>query len=1186
MRKKIPNQLYYQLFVVTLFLLGSVTSGYSQCPTVTNQFQSFCDLEAPMISDLDATNNGGGVFWYATATSTTRLSNSTGLINGEDYFADNATGSCGTRQRVEVKIYGPPSGLSFQGVCVDSANEATIANLFAGGNDIQWYDRANGGTPLASTTVLNDDTIYYVDQGNPDTGCRSSRRSVYVNVGVTPVPTGDALQEFCSGTQPTIANLVASGTNHWYSTISSGSPLPDDTLLVDGQTYYATTYDDICESEERLEVTVQFVAPNDSGTNGSIDICSTDVSSTGPINLFDALGGSPATNGTWRGPYATTNGSQGTVVVSDMTAEGSPYVFSYDVTSDSCPTSTSTVTITIIAPPNPGTNGNLVLCSNDAPVDLFDSLEGTPEPGGTWSPALASGSGMFDPSQDAPGNYTYTVTGDAPCGPASASVNVTVNPEAQPGTNGALVVCIDSSPVDLFNSLGGTPQPGGTWSPALASGTGVFDPSKDAAGTYTYNVSGITPCGDATASVTVTVNPLPNPGENGSLVICSNDAPVDLFDSLEGSPEPGGIWSPALASGSGMFDPSQDAPGNYTYTVTGDAPCGPASASVNVTVNPEAQPGTNGALVVCIDSSPEDLFNSLGGTPQPGGTWSPALTSGTGVFDPSKDAAGTYIYNVSGITPCGDATAFVTVTVNPLPNAGENGSLVICSNDAPVDLFDSLEGTPEPGGTWSPALASGSGMFDPSQDAPGNYTYTVTGDAPCGPVSASVSVSITPAPQPGTYGNLIICMESAPEDLFNSLGGSPQSGGIWSPALSSGTGIFDPTKDAEGVYTYTVSGNGSCEPSSATVSVSIDKVPSAGTNGALDICTNDLPVDLFESLSGTPDIGGTWSPALSSGTGIFDPTKDSDGIYTYTVETSCGIDTATVTVKIVTPPNSIGLVLTSDIICLNDAATINLSGATQLLDGIYQIEYSITGSNLFNGSIEVTVTNGSATFTLPASQLANAGITTLTITNLINSTTNCGTSSETNPNVQFTIEKSQTPQLVSDGNAFCLEDEPTIADLSNNIIGTNTVIWYDASENGNAYDLNNALIDGTTYYAEGRTASGCSSDTRLEVTVSIERCEPLVLIIPDGFSPNGDNINDEFVIKNLTELYPNFRLQIYNRYGNILYKGDSSTPNWDGRSNQGREVGNGALPVGVYFYILEFNDQTTKSIQGRVYLSR
>ncbi|MCK0127022.1 hypothetical protein MWU76_21720, partial [Gelidibacter sp. F2691] len=86
------------------------------------------------------------------------------------------------------------------------------------------------------------------------------------------------------------------------------------------------------------------------------------------------------------------------------------------------------------------------------------------------------------------------------------------------------------------------------------------------------------------------------------------------------------------------------------------------------------------------------------------------LASGTGIFDPAKDAAGIYTYSVSGITPCGDSSSTVTVTVNPLSNAGTNGNLVLCSNDAPQDLFNSLGGTPETGGTWSPALASGSGM--------------------------------------------------------------------------------------------------------------------------------------------------------------------------------------------------------------------------------------------------------------------------------------------------------------------------------------------------------------------------------------------------------------------------------------------------------------------------------------------
>jgi hypothetical protein len=33
-------------------------------------------------------------------------------------------------------------------------------------------------------------------------------------------------------------------------------------------------------------------------------------------------------------------------------------------------------------------------------------------------------------------------------------------------------------------------------------------------------------------------------------------------------------------------------------------------------------------------------------------------------------------------------------------------------------------------------------------------------------------------------------------------------------------------------------------------------------------------------------------------------------------------------------------------------------------------------------------------------------------------------------------------------------------------------------------------------------------------------------------------------------------------------------------------VGDGVLPTGVYFYVIEFNDGARKPLQGRVYLSR
>ena len=108
---------------------------------------------------------------------------------------------------------------------------------------------------------------------------------------------------------------------------------------------------------------------------------------------------------------------------------------------------------------------------------------------------------------------------------------------------------------------------------------------------------------------------------------------------------------------------------------------------------------------------------------------------------------------------------------------------------------------------------------------------------------------------------------------------------------------------------------------------------------------------------------------------------------------------------------------------------------------------------------------------------------------------------------------------------------------------------------------------------------------RLPVTVDLNQCDAIE--IPDGFSPNDDGNNDFFVIKNIRDRYPNFTIEIYNRYGNILYKGNRNIQDWDGTTTaNGITIGNSVLPVGVYFYILEFNDGVRKSKQGRLYLSR
>ena len=270
--------------------------------------------------------------------------------------------------------------------------------------------------------------------------------------------------------------------------------------------------------------------------------------------------------------------------------------------------------------------------------------------------------------------------------------------------------------------------------------------------------------------------------------------------------------------------------------------------------------------------------------------------------------------------------------------------------------------------------------------------------------------------------------------------------------------------------------------------------------------------------------------------------------------------------------------------CIGFQNTVSITGATNLADGDYTLAYALSGANTASNTVTVTFAGGTASFVIPAAELANGGSTTLTIQSITTTSSPCAGSGTDFTPVTFTVSQLGTPVLIPLGNEFCGSDRPTIAELSANITGSDPVVWYDAPTGGNAYASTDFLQNGVTYYATYVAGSGCESPTRLAVTVDLTVCDDI--IIPDGFSPNDDGINDTFVIVNLPELYPRFKLEIYNRYGNILYKGNINTPNWDGTASQGGLKMGGDLPVGVYFFIVEFNDGQRQPLQGRVYLSR
>ena len=86
-------------------------------------------------------------------------------------------------------------------------------------------------------------------------------------------------------------------------------------------------------------------------------------------------------------------------------------------------------------------------------------------------------------------------------------------------------------------------------------------------------------------------------------------------------------------------------------------------------------------------------------------------------------------------------------------------------------------------------------------------------------------------------------------------------------------------------------------------------------------------------------------------------------------------------------------------------------------------------------------------------------------------------------------------------------------------------------------------------------ANGCTSTAEATITVAFD------FRIPEGFSPNGDGVGDLFVIQGL-EAFPNSTLQIFNRWGGVVFETTRYNNDWDGDN----------LPVGTYFYLLRLEN--------------
>lgn len=150
---------------------------------------------------------------------------------------------------------------------------------------------------------------------------------------------------------------------------------------------------------------------------------------------------------------------------------------------------------------------------------------------------------------------------------------------------------------------------------------------------------------------------------------------------------------------------------------------------------------------------------------------------------------------------------------------------------------------------------------------------------------------------------------------------------------------------------------------------------------------------------------------------------------------------------------------------------------------------------------------------------------------------------------------------------------------------TQTVRFYETNTNAEAEIL--AIMNSTNYEALTTPKEifvrvdndNCYSITSFSLLTN--NCPPTVY---NAVSANGDGSNDAFFIEGLRDVFLNFNLEIYNRWGKLVWTGNNSKADWDGTVPNA--IGGEKAPEGTYYYVLNLNDPDyPNAIVGYLYLA-
>jgi gliding motility-associated-like protein len=733
---------------------------------------------------------------------------------------------------------------------------------------------------------------------------------------------------------------------------------------------------------------------------------------------------------------------------------------------------------------------------------------------------------------------------------------------------------------------------------------------------YILEVNGL--CGSASYAniyVTVNDNPLANAGANQT--ICDNESATINASATNGNGNYTYTWDNGLNAGSTQTV-SPITSTTYNVLVTDGNGCTDTDViTVDVNVSPSADAGLDNSI--CLGQTANLIAN--GGTLY---SWTSGGTTANENVTPTTTT--NYSVTVGNANNCFD-TDDVTITVNALPNAFAGNDIGVCNGGS-----TNITATGGVSYSWSGGLGTGANQTLTNITTDATYTVTVTDINNCVSTDA-ITITVGSALTPDAGQDISICLGES--TLLNATGGITYS---WDNGPMTQSQSVSPLITT--TYTVDVTDGGSCTGSnSVTITVNDNPIANAGLDQS--ICAGETVL-----LTATGGTSYVWNQALGNGEmQTVSPTSTTTYEVTVTNANNCSdMDD----IVIIVNSNPAVLASQNTTICLGEFTDINatgtgiesyswtnsngdnLNGQNQTVSPNSTMWYYVTGinSNQCSATDSLLINiNTLPLIDISSVQLidascSNGGGTISGITVIGNPTftynwTN-GLSSIGNTISMGGLESGSYLLTVTDANN-CIDT----ANIAVGYIDISTVVANDDSVNtqmnteitinvylndiGNVSTLNtisqpsNGYIsysgNGEYLYTPNPNFIGEDNFTyEICDNACVNACEIAAvliavapqgeLIVPNGFSPNGDGYNDFFTIVNLDQ-YENNDIVIFNRWGDKVYEASPYLNDWDGSSENAKMVVSGDKVVeGTYYFILNINEKDKEPINGFIDLRR